>query len=51
MFPCHTIVDGKCTCGKDDCGSPGKHPFGKLTPKGAKDASVDESTIREWFSG
>lgn len=25
-FRCHSVVDGRCTCGKLDCSSAGKHP-------------------------
>jgi hypothetical protein len=46
IFPCHTVVAGKCSCGKD-CGSPGKHP---ATPHGVKDATTDEATIRAWWT-
>jgi hypothetical protein len=46
VFPCHSIVNGKCTCGKPDCSSPGKHP---RTKNGFKDATTDEATIREWW--
>ncbi len=46
VFPCHTIRAGKCTCGKSDCGSPGKHP---RTPNGFKDASTDPAIVAEMF--
>jgi putative DNA primase/helicase len=45
IFPCHSIMDGKCTCGKRDCGSPGKHP---RTRQGVKDASNDPAVVAEW---
>ncbi len=38
--------DGKCSCGKAGCSSPGKHP---ATPNGLKDATRDPDTIRAWF--
>lgn len=47
VFPCHNIADGACTCGNAACGSPGKHP---RTPNGCKNASIDESTIRSWWT-
>ena len=47
VFPCHSIKDGKCTCGKKDCGSPGKHP---RTRNGVKDASTDENQIESWWT-
>lgn len=41
--------DGKCLCGKENCGSPGKHPYGKLVPNGLKDSTTDKSVIASWF--
>jgi hypothetical protein len=47
VFPCHTFVDGTCTCrDQDKCTSPGKHP---LTANGCKDGTSDLATIREWW--
>lgn len=46
VLPLHSIKDGKCTCGKAACPSPGKHP---LTPNGVKDASKDPATIATWW--
>lgn len=46
VFPCHGIVEGRCTCGARDCASPGKHP---LTPNGHHDATIDLDVIRGWF--
>lgn len=46
VFPLHSIVDGKCSCGHDDCGSPGKHP---RTQKGVKDASKNAEQIKSWW--
>jgi len=45
VFPCHSIVDGRCTCGKKDCNSPGKHP---RTGQGVKDASNDPAVVNNW---
>lgn len=47
VFPCHTIRNGKCSCGREDCGSAGKHP---LTVNGVKDASRFAGTITAWFN-
>lgn len=47
VLPLHTVENGLCSCGKDDCGSAGKHPF---TKNGAKDATADTGKIRKWFS-
>ena len=46
VLPVHTIIDGKCSCGKADCSSAGKHP---ATPRGVKDASTDSEQIMQWF--
>lgn len=46
VFPCHTITDGACSCGKEDCHSPGKHP---MTANGLKDATIDIETIDNWW--
>ncbi len=47
VLPLHTVSDGRCSCGRDDCGSPGKHP---RTAHGVKDATTDEGRIRAWWS-
>lgn len=47
VFPTHTRADeGRCSCKKDDCGSPAKHP---LTRRGLLDASTDAQTITGWW--
>lgn len=46
IFPIHSIKDGRCSCGKLDCSSAGKHP---RTINGLKDATIDISIIREWW--
>jgi putative DNA primase/helicase len=46
VLPVHTIIDGKCSCGKDNCPSAGKHP---ATANGVKDASTDSDQIQRWF--
>src|SRR5207247_1037904 len=38
--------DGHCTCGWQDCGSPGKHP---RTPNGVYDATTDPAVIIRWW--
>jgi hypothetical protein len=51
VFPVWGIKEGRCLCGGiDDC-HPGKHPYGKAVPHGAKDATTDADTIRKWFKG
>lgn len=46
IFPCHSIVDGRCSCSKgSECKSPGKHP---RTVNGVKEASSDPAVISRW---
>ena len=47
VLPCHSIQDGRCTCGNPECSSPGKHP---RTRTGLKESTVDEATIRRWWT-
>ena len=46
VFPLHGIVRRRCTCGRLDCSSPGKHP---ITRHGVKDATSDPHVINEWW--
>lgn len=42
--------DGTCRCPKGKkCKSPGKHPIGRLAPKGYRSASRYEPTVRRWW--
>jgi hypothetical protein len=45
VLPVHTAIDGRCSCGKGACDSPGKHP---RTANGLKDASADERALLTW---
>lgn len=48
VIPLHGITsDLKCTCGHEECKSPGKHPF---TKHGLKDASNDIEQIAALFN-
>ncbi len=49
VFPLHSIVDGRCSCGAETCTGtkPGKHP---RTTRGCLDATTDLSQIRIWWS-
>jgi hypothetical protein len=38
---------GQCSCRREDCDSPAKHP---RTEHGLKDATVDAETIRRWWT-
>ena len=47
VHPFHNLrEDGSCTCGKDDCQSPGKHP---CTQHGKDDATTAPETISKWW--
>ena len=47
MFPVHsTDAAGRCSCGRLDCGSPGKHP---RTSHGLLEAASDPEQIRTWW--
>lgn len=46
IFPVHYIrADGTCSCGKENCGSAGKHP---MTLSGVKDATSDAEMLASW---
>jgi hypothetical protein len=49
VFPVWPIKGGKCSCGEVDCQHPGKHPIGKLAPKGRNSATTDPETIKRWW--
>lgn len=47
VFPCHTPTRGGCSCrDAERCSDIGKHP---RTEHGLKDATTDETTIRQWW--
>lgn len=46
VLPLHGIKGGKCTCGKADCSSPGKHP---LVANGVHAATKDPVVIVQWW--
>lgn len=46
VLPLHTVIEGKCTCGKIGCSSAGKHP---QTINGLRSATTDLDTINTWF--
>jgi hypothetical protein len=48
VLPIHGVVEGYCTCGNDECDSPGKHPISSLVHNGVKGATSDLKTIRRW---
>ena len=46
LVPLHYPINGRCSCGKQNCPTPAKHP---LTPNGLKDATTNSEQIREWW--
>ena len=46
VFPVHSVEDGRCSCGRPDCGNTGKHP---RTHQGVTDASTDPDQIKMWW--
>jgi hypothetical protein len=54
VFPVHSIVKRGdkmcCTCRDPECKSPGKHPLGRLVPRGLSDATTDLDKIRYWWA-
>jgi hypothetical protein len=47
VLPLQWPINGGCSCGKQECHSPGKHP---RTPRGFKDATTDEAQVVEWWN-
>ncbi len=50
VFPLVWPVDGRCSCGRETCKSPGKHPLAAAVPNGLTDASTDAEAIRRWWT-
>ena len=46
VFPLHSPINGACSCGKQDCESPAKHP---RTKHGLSDATTNRDTITKWW--
>jgi len=49
VLPVWWIQEGRCACGNADCQHPGKHPLGKLAPKGRNSATTDPQIIKKWW--
>lgn len=47
VVPLHSVAEGRCTCGRADCPSPGKHP---RTPRGLTEATQDLATVEGWWA-
>lgn len=48
VLPIHGVVKGQCTCGDNQCDSPGKHPISSLVRNGVKGATTSLQSIRRW---
>ena len=46
IFPVFEMVNGRCSCGDEDCRSPGKHP---RTSRGHNDATNDPGQVKSWW--
>ncbi len=46
VFPVHCGSGGRCSCGRSDCNSPGKHP---ITQAGFHDASKNLKEVEAWW--
>lgn len=47
IFPVHGIVDGRCSCQRSNCSSPGKHP---IPYNGLKSATSNHAQVRQWWT-
>src|SRR5688572_903639 len=46
ILPIHSARHGRCSCGRSDCKSPGKHPRSR---NGLKDATTDMAQVAAWY--
>jgi len=46
VLPLHSAKNGRCSCGREKCQSPGKHP---RTKHGSTDASCDLDQVQSWW--
>jgi len=46
LFPCHHVKNGICSCGDENCDSPGKHP---RVQNGVKAATSNIDQLRAWW--
>jgi hypothetical protein len=49
VLPVWPMRDGRCACGVSNDHSAGKHPIGRLVPRGCRDASADIETLKRWW--
>jgi hypothetical protein len=54
VLPVHAAVERggrlRCSCGRDDCAHPAKHPVGRLVHNGWKGASRGAPAVERWFA-
>lgn len=50
VFQVFGIRNGKCLCGKNNCDSPGKHPYYATAPNGFKNATTDADVVTDWWN-
>jgi len=46
VFPLQSIISGRCSCRRDSCPHPAKHPIAR---HGVHDATTDQRIIRDWW--
>src|SRR5579862_6094367 len=46
VVPLHTVVQGKCSCGRAGCSSPGKHP---RTSNGSRGGTHERAQLDRWW--
>ena len=46
VFPCYTMLNGICSCGRKKCDRLAKHP---MIPNGRSGATIDPDVVREWW--
>lgn len=47
IFPCHSIENRACTCGRVNCESPGKHP---RVRHGVNEGTTDIDRVKAWYA-
>ena len=50
VIPLHWIDNGHCSCGRQDCPSPGKHPYSMLARNGSHSATKDAGVLAGWWA-
>lgn len=50
VIPLHWVDNGHCSCGRQDCPSPGKHPYSLLARNGSHSATKDAAVLAAWWA-